>query len=210
MQHALKTRKDLHLKRKAFHVLTILGIMICMVLLSRTLCWTLYFVVGVPLLLLDLSRPYSEKLNEKLVGIMGPVIRNYEAYSLSGSSYAIVSIGLTYFIFPPMIAQLAVLFLAIGDPMASLVGILVGGPKVFANKSYSGILGGFVFCSLAAVIYFYLIGFEHQTLQLILSCGAIGALSEMLPLKVDDNLTQPLISGVLLSLLSSFYGGLLL
>ena len=39
-------------------------------------------------------------------------------------------------------------------------------------------------------------------------CGLIGAFAELIPIgKLDDNLTQPIISGFFLSLVFYFYGG---
>lgn len=171
-------------------------------------------LVAMPLLLLDLLRPHFPKLNRFSLKIIGPVIRKHEVRQLSGSSYAILGIGFTYFIFPPIIAQLAVLFLAIGDPTASFFGLLFGKIKLLGKKSLEGFLAGIAFCSLAALIYFSLNEFEFsrewsQLITYSLSCGIIGGVAELIPVfGMDDNLSQPLLSSGLLSLFFFLMGGL--
>lgn len=214
MLQKLKTRGDLHLSRKAFHMLSILGILMCMIFLPVWLCWTIYFLVGIPLVIMDYFRKYFPAFNRFSLKIIGPVIRKHEIRHMSGSSYAIIGIGISFLIFPKPICFLTVLFLAIGDPIASFFGLLFGKSKIFGNKSYWGTFAAFAFCSLAAFVFISLypksMGVEGlwSTLALSLACGLVGALSELMSFfQVDDNLSQPLVSGLLLTLLFWQVGG---
>ncbi len=214
MLEHLKTQADLHLARKAFHLFSILGILICMIFWPAWLCWTVYALVGVPLIVMDYFRRHFPAFNRFALKVIGPVIRKHEIRRLSGSSYAIIGIGLCYLIFPKPISLLSVLFLAIGDPIASFFGLLYGKTKIMAKKSFVGTLAAFSFCSLAAFIFFLLypnsVGAESAValIALSLACGAIGAISELLSFfGIDDNLSQPMVSGVLLSLLFWQIGG---
>jgi dolichol kinase len=210
----LKTQADLHLARKVFHFLSILGILLCMIVLPVWLCWTLYVLVGLPLVGLDFFRRYSPDLNRCSLKVFGPVIRKHELKKLTGSSYAILGIGLCFLIFSKPISLLAVLFLGIGDPIATLFGLLFGRRKILGNKSFFGTAAAFGFCSLGAFIF---LSFDSRPLTdpsglelaaFSLACGAIGAVSELLSFwKLDDNLSQPVVSGVLLTLLFMHIGG---
>lgn len=204
----LKSRADLHIARKVFHSATVLGILLCMVFLPPSLNWTIYFTIGLPLVLLDRFRTSFPKVNHFLLKTLGPVVRKHEAHKMTGASFAIIGIGLAYFLFPKPIACLAVLFLAIGDPMASLFGVCFGKIKLIGQKSLVGTLAGFFFCSLSAFIFLTLQ--SHTDIEgLILKSllfGAVGAVSELVDLKVDDNLSQPLVSSTLLTAIISLTG----
>lgn len=215
MLESLKTHGDLHLARKAFHVGCLMFIFILMLLLPRWICWVLYATVGVPMILIDYFRRYSPKLNTLFLKVVGPFLRKHEARKLSGSSYAGIGVGLVFLIFPKPTCLLAVLFLGIGDPTASLFGLLYGKKKIFGKKSVVGSFAAFVACSIATFIFlcFYMISSQHSgftyVISLSLACGAIAAVSELVSFfNLDDNLTQPLVSASLLSLLFWQIGGI--
>ncbi len=213
MLQSLKSRADLHIARKIFHMTSLISILLCMVLLPTWLCWTIYGAVGAPLLFLDLSRSRFPKVNRFLLKLTGPIVRKHEVRSLTGASYAIIGVGVVYWIFPNPVAYLAVLFLAIGDPAASLFGLLYGRIKLVGEKSLAGFVAAFFFCFLGALCFFQLtavfkIPAMTQSVGLSLVCGLIGALSELIDLRVDDNLSQPVISSALLLILFSLSGDL--
>lgn len=206
MSNFFKRRKDLHLQRKIFHFITILIIAILMVVCTRKEAWLLYGLVGFPFFIMDVLRTKSHRWNKFALKVVGPIIRKHEVQKVSGSSWAFIGIGLTFFIFPPLIAQLSTLFLAVGDPVASFFGVLFGRTKILNQKSWVGTLAAFIACTLSAALFFYIL--EPFSLSpsrwalIILLSGLIGALTELVPIgRLDDNLTQPLMNGILLSLL---------
>ncbi len=185
-----------------------------MIFMPVWLCWTIYFTVGLPLVAMDYSRRHSPAFNRFTLKILGPVFRKHEIRKLSGSSYAILGVGLCFFLFPKPTSLLAVLFLAVGDPVASFFGLRFGRTKIIDNKSMYGSAAAFVFCSVAAFIFISLypksMGADGwlELYGLSLACGAIGAISELVSFfSIDDNLTQPVVSGALLSLLFLQVGG---
>ena len=213
MLENLRTRADLHLARKLFHMTGVLSILMCIVFLPRWLCWNIYFVLGIPLVVMDFLRPHSPALNRFSLKVIGPVIRKHEVRKASGSSYAILGIGLAYLLLPPLMAQLGVLFLAIGDPVASLCGLLWSRGQIWKNKSLTGLAAAMVSCSIASFIFLKLASpdlIKDQNLFVIsLVCGLVAGFAELVQLfKLDDNLTIPLVSGGWLSLISFvFLGG---
>jgi dolichol kinase len=75
-------------------------------------------------------------------------------------------------------------------------------------------MAALIFCTLAATVFIstsskFFENFEAlQIFYLSLACGAIGAVSELVSFfGLDDNLTQPLVSSALLSLLFWQVGG---
>jgi dolichol kinase len=79
--------------------------------------------------------------------------------------------------------------------------VLYGRNKIFPNKSLQGILGGFCVCAVATFVYMHFEGFPSgKILLLSLLGGFAGAVSELLPLNVDDNFAIPVVSGSLMAL----------
>lgn len=209
MAEKLKSLKDLHLQRKLFHVTGVMIVFACMNYLSENTCWAIYILLGIPFIIWDLSRQHFKTLNKFTLKFFSPVLRDYEEYYLSGVTYLILGVGICFYIFPKEVALLAVLFLAIGDPTASFFGVLYGQDKIIGNKSLQGSLAAFIACTVAAYIFFYSKSFllDHILVVSFIS-GFIAAIAELLPVgRLDDNLTQPLVSSVLLSLLFYFFGG---
>lgn len=214
MFKSLKSHADLHLARKTFHVATVMIMFLCMMFLSEQTCWLIYFSVGLPLVLLDLIRQYSRNLNRILLKILGGIVRKTEVHRLTGGSYAILSIGLTYWLFPKPVSLLAVLFLALGDPTASFFGLLYGKTKLIGKKTLAGSVAAMSICALATLIFFKV---QSESLTdwnwlsltaLSIVCGLIAASSELIRIgKLDDNFIQPLANAVLLSILFIFIKG---
>lgn len=199
----LHLRSDLHLARKAWHM--IMGMVMCLIYfsaLSRTAAVvTLGCFLGFDLLL-ETVRLRSTVVNEKLMKVWGPFMRSCEVNRVSGVPYYIAATLLAIGIFPKPIALLSILYLALGDPMASLVGILYGkhGPKVASGKSLIGTTAGIFVCVATTVLFFqtiYPLPLNHALLLAVVG-GVAGGTAELLPLDVDDNFSIPVVSGFVL------------
>lgn len=97
-------------------------------------------------------------------------------------------------------------YLAFGDGFASLVGMTVGGPRLFWNskKSLSGFLGYVVFGFLgAAFLYGFVAARVPSAWELgcLLAAALVGAAVESLPSELDDNVLPPLVAATALALL---------
>lgn len=211
MLEQMKTTSDLHLQRKAFHMATVFSIFLCMVYFDQKINWTIYVVAGVPALMLDVFRHSSTRLNQFTLKVLKPVLRVSEINKISGAGWTVISVGLAYALFPTPIAQLSVLFLAVGDPIASAFGLKFGSKKIFGAKSFEGFLAGQIACTIAA--YFFLkhvVKLDEMLILMSFLCGLIGAFSELFTIgKLDDNFTQPLMSAAMLTVTFYLYGGLL-
>ncbi len=111
--------------------------------------------------------------------------------------------------------MLAVLFLAFGDPIASIAA------KYFrsqgsvtpwlVNRSWEGTLSAGAACFFITFGMSFILFAKHDFMVgerwiLALVGGACAAIGESLPLRTDDNLSIPLIAGSLLWLYASFTG----
>lgn len=120
-----------------------------------------------------------------------------EKRRISSMTLLLFSIVLTILIFDKYIASLALLFLILGDLGAWAIGKAFGKIKVL-DKTLEGTIACFVICALIAFIFFKIFQFN-------LIIGIMGAfvatLIELYPIQ-DDNLTIPLVSAVVMTILS--------
>ncbi len=111
-----------------------------------------------------------------------------------GAFYFYLSSAVSLFLFPLPVALLSITVLALGDSFSTAVGIF-GKRKIFYNrrKTWEGTIAGFA----AAFAGCFLIN-----PYLALPAAFFGMFVESLPLKIDDNLTMPILTGIALSVIA--------
>lgn len=203
LTRSLPVRNDLHLTRKIWHMLTGLAIISCyMSGMGQGMALTILGVLFAWSVIMETMRLRNPSLNEKCVRFFGAVIRSHEVNKVSGMPYYLASAVVAIAVFPKPVAILSLLYLALGDPLASLFGILYKerSVKIFnGSKSLHGTAAGYVVCALATWIYLRSTGmYGLDLIRLTLLGGFAGSFAELLPLDLDDNFTIPVISGFIL------------
>lgn len=151
--------------------------------------------------LIETARLRIPTFNKQVLRVMGPFMRAHEANAPSALPHYILSSLICVGIFPQPIAVLSILYLAVGDPTASLFGILFGHRSIrFSNgKSLVGTLAGIGVCFLVGLLFLLSLGFPLSSVFVLSVVGALaGGLAEHLPMELDDNLSIPVISGFVL------------
>ena len=147
---------------------------------------------------LDLARFRTPYLNRLFLRWLAPFLKSDEAFKITGATYLLIATFLCFLVLRQEIAVMALLFLALGDPVAGLVGGRTPGPRIF-GKSPGG-TAAFILVSLAVVAVLTASGVIQYHWALV--AGAVlAALVEVAPIPVDDNLTIPLVSGLFMNLL---------
>lgn len=207
---AFKQRSDIHWARKIWHFLGVIAILVIFHNVSRPMALILITATMLAFVSLDVARQFSPRLNEILLVFFRPFIREHERQSLAGTSYLLVGVFIIIVFFPKDIVTLALLFLAVADPLASLVGLRMGKDKIIGQKSLQGSMAAFFACTILAAGFFYSRGLMTERIMIVsLLSGLIGAISELIPVgKLDDNFTFPVVSSSLLYLLLWLFGGL--
>ncbi len=194
---SLHLRSDLHLARKFWHSLC--GFGIALVYGSGVSQGVLLATFG-SLLLLDAVfewlRLKSPALNMVLIKFWGPIMREREVNQWSGMFYYLISTVVLIAFFPRVVAILSILYLALGDPVASLFGILYGDTaKRFSNgKSIIGVFAGVFTCILATAVLLSSVIVGFKLWIICIGGGLIGGAAELLPIDVDDNVLIPIVS----------------
>ena len=198
----LHIRNDIHLARKIWHF--VMGMVIVFIYLSGVSRVSGVLMLASALgfdLFLETLRLRNDHFNTTMLKFWGPIMRSHEFKNMSTAPHYICSSMLAIGIFPKPVAVLSILYLACGDPMASLIGILYGnkGPRFANGKSAIGTAAGVVVCALVTFIYLKSISIpDGTTLILSIIGGLAGGMVELFPFDVDDNFTIPVISGFIL------------
>jgi dolichol kinase len=135
---------------------------------------------------------------------LGHMLRDAEAHTLTGATYVTLASLLTILLYDKPIAVSVLLFLQISDALASLIGIRFGKAR-FLGKSLAGSTAFFVSAGVIGVLVF------PDRPALAISGALVGTIVEALPLrlgafKVDDNLSIPLITGAVMTMLQEVCG----
>lgn len=199
----LPVRSDLHLTRKIWHM--VMGLIVVSCYMSGGVSQSTAVTVLGAFLAVNLVgesiRLRNPVVNELCIRFFGPLLRTNEVHRVSGMPYFVASALVAIAVFPKPVAVLALLYLALGDPIASLFGILYSrrSVRIFDGKSLHGTAAAFAVCALATWLYLRSTGLQGLNLiRLTLLGGFAGALAELLPLELDDNFTIPIVSGFIL------------
>lgn len=151
-------------------------------------------------LILEISRFFFPQFNRQLFKTLGAVLKQEESRSrISGTTYFLFGSLLTVIFFTKPIAIAALFFLIFGDAASALVGVKWGRIKI-GQKSVEGSLAFFSSCLFIAIILKYT--YLGMDLGVALWGALAATLTELMPLPVNDNLSIPLCSALVMAAMS--------
>ena len=162
---------------------------------DRTEMLSILIPVFLLMLVIDISRLRHWRLWASVVSpVFGRMIRQHESDGdFTGATYILLSFCLTIGLFDKPIAVAALAFIIVGDTFAALIGRRWGRHR-FRTKSVEGSLG----CLVGTIIVALLVP------ELAIVVGLIGAVvatvTEALSFGIDDNISVPLVSGLIMTL----------
>ena len=118
-------------------------------------------IVAAGSLALDLIRLRTSWLSRVFVQRYSSILKSEEEQRITGPTYMFIGACLSFLLFDKPIAVVVLFFLALGDPVAALVGRQMPGPRI-SGKSPVGTLA-FVGASLLVVVF--LVFWEVTTFQ---------------------------------------------
>jgi dolichol kinase len=180
------TRKDLQLGRRLVHLAngSAIATAYALIFTHQQIVHT-FGSIACLVYILDRVRIHYPELLERAPWINSLLFRAEEQFKES------------LLTFPKMLALIAIYTLAIADPLSALVGITWGRHHVVPGKSVEGSLAFFVATAAitAVVLRVTTVVAPGPIAVAALAIGLAGAVFEMLPLRLDDNLTIPLFVG---------------
>jgi dolichol kinase len=119
-----------------------------------------------------------------------------------------IAVLLTIISVPKLAALVAIYTLAVADPFAAVVGIRYGRRRIARNRSLEGSLAFFAATlAIAALVFGY--GTDASTLAIVAAASTIALVAagcELLPLRIDDNLTIPIFVGFATWTIAAIFG----
>lgn len=150
-------------------------------------------------LCLELARLRSLRLNRAFFRYLPLALKEPEASTITGATYLLLGSVVAFLVFDRAIAVAALLFLSIGDPLAGVVGERFGRHRFFGRS-----LEGSLACLAGGMVTAVLLWMAHLDVSLpAMAVGVVAAtLTEAAPLPLDDNLSIPLVSGGIISVVT--------
>ncbi|MBI5696700.1 MAG: hypothetical protein HZC51_13390 [Nitrospirae bacterium] len=145
---------------------------------------------------IDVARLKTPAFNEFMYAHFSRFIRESEKDRLTGTPWYVLGVLLAAALYDLPVAAYAVAFLACGDVAATTVGERWGTIKISGVKSLQGTLA---FIVVASLVGFLISRVFYPVSPAVFLVGAlVAAMVEILPLKLDDNLTVPVVSGAVM------------
>lgn len=203
---ALDHIKPRNYSRNLFHVSVGL---VCILAYELLLTRTALIAVGASLLglflFMEVLRRYSAYWNEHFVQrLFGAISRPGEAYRIPSATWYTVALLLGAIFLSQHAVELGALVLAVGDPAASLAGKRWGSRKLLGQKSWVG-SGAFVLITFVIATGFLWLVVPGvgltRALPIAGALSLVGAVTELVSRRVDDNFSIPLAVGLLATIL---------
>ncbi|HEX9976025.1 MAG TPA: SEC59/DGK1/VTE5 family protein [Dehalococcoidales bacterium] len=183
------------MKRGLFHMFAGLSIPIAALFLSQTVMLISVGIVTLAFWLIEVLRLKYPAVNRLFLLVFKAVVREEETSRLTGASYMLLASLLAVWVFPRDIAVLALSFLAVGDPLATIIGQRWGRRRIF-GKTLEGDLACLIAC-IAVGLVFRQVGVDLAWPTILL--GALSAtVAQAVSLPINDNLTIPLFAGLVM------------
>ena len=194
------------LPRRLWHIGGGLSLPIAGLLVPQQIFLPALISLTTAFLLVEAIRLSFPGVNRRLVTCFQALLREREASTLTASAYLLIAACSVFILYDKSIAAIALTFVALGDPVAGMVGGLkeypphltpylargVWGRRGIRNKSLSGSCACLVTCLAAGAI---LAAIAHVALWVVVVGAICATLVEFLSLWLNDNLTIPLVAG---------------
>ena len=205
----LSTRHNMQIMRRLFHMANGAAIA-TLYLVSFSHSQMVHFLGTIACLLyvVEQVRVNYPETAAKLLPFTRFIMRAEEQLKESAMVPFAMAVLLTIITFPKHIALVGIYTLAFADPLSAIIGIRFGKHKISPTRSYEG-SGAFFFATFFTSLFIlagYSGGFTFSAFMVSFILGIACTLFDMIPLKIDDNLTIPLFTSVALWTICTLLG----
>jgi dolichol kinase len=188
------SRSSLQLPRRIFHMINGGAVAVVYSFLTHSLAVHILGIFACILYIFEQIRINYPEYNKKLNKFYKYFLRAEEQLKESSMIPYVMGLLLTIISFPKMIAICSILTLALADPLSAIVGIKFGKKKIMKNKTFEGSMAFFVTCFFCLLIPLSLYSSNpfYKVFFVSILTSAMTSYVELLPLKIDDNLTIPI------------------
>lgn len=169
----------------------------------------IFFAIAAIVVPTDYLRRNNDKLNQIFVKVLGPILRQHElaGNKLCGASFVAISACITFLFFKAPIAVTAFCVLVISDGCAAIIGKSFPSQPFF-EKSISGAAGFFATGLIVLIVCgnIFDVGFLFYLFAIISLFFVTIVESRPSLMKVDDNLTIPVIFALSMAAFDLIWG----
>lgn len=171
-------------KRKIVHFASaIIGLSI--IYLDREVILPLLIVSAIIFPLLDYMRINNKFVSNFYNSYFHSITRSFESKKLTGASFVFWGALITYILFEPKVAGIALIVMSLADANAAIIGVGYGNTKLL-NKSLEGSFAFYV--TTFTILYIFKI-----PLIISLFISVIATFTELIEIpKINDNISIPL------------------
>ncbi len=179
-------------KRKIVHFASaIIGLSI--IYLDREVILPFLIVSAIIFPLLDYMRINNKFVSNFYNSYFHSITRSFESKKLTGASFVFWGALITYILFEPKVAGIALIVMSLADANAAIIGVGYGKTTLF-NKSLEGSFAFYV--TTLTILYIFKI-----PLIISLFISVIATFTELIEIpKINDNISIPLSVAFFLSI----------
>ncbi|HMQ69913.1 MAG TPA: SEC59/DGK1/VTE5 family protein [Ignavibacteria bacterium] len=159
------------------------------------------------LILLDILRAKYDAVGDLYLRFMKPILRGHEIEKnnsfFTGGTYITISFLLCVVLFPKPLAITAMFIVIFCDSMAALIGKSKG-KHFIANKTVEGSLA-FLVTGIIIIILTPKISDSLSEYYIGIFAVFLSAVFELVPVRIDDNISIPLFFGLIYLLLYNIF-----
>lgn len=204
------TRHDLHLGRRLFHAVNGTSTATAYALLfTHEQVIHIFGTIACLVYILDRVRiAYPEFVARRAPIVNRLFVRAEEQVRESAMIPYAIAVLLTILTVPKPAALVAIYTLALADPLAAIVGIQWGRRRIAHNRSLEGSLAFFfTTLAIAATVLWQTTGAPWTAIAgAAVTIAVASAVCELLPVRIDDNLTIPLFVGFTTWITAGLFG----
>jgi diacylglycerol kinase (CTP) len=193
------TRHDLQLGRRLFHLANGLAIAMAYALLfTHEQVVRIFGTIACVVYIADRIRiAYPDTVARRAPWVNRIFLRAEEEVREAAMTPFAIAVLLTILTVPKLAALIAIATLAVADPLAAVVGIRFGRRRITHNRTVEGSLAFFVATvAIATVVLRWGASAAPASIAGISTTIGLAAVGcELLPLRIDDNLTIPIFVG---------------
>ena len=204
------TRYDLQLARRFFHLANGVATATAYALLfTHEQVVHIFGAIACIVYILDRVRiAYPEAIVRRAAWVNRTFLRAEEQVREAAMTPFAIAVLLTILTVPKLAALVAIYTLAIADPLAAVIGIRFGRRRITHNRSLEGSAAFFAATTAIAAAVFHW-GTTASAATIVWTAVTIGfaaAVCELLPLRIDDNLTIPIFVGFATWAITALFG----
>jgi dolichol kinase len=204
------TRHDLQLGRRVFHLVNGVATATAYALLfTHEQVVRIFGTIACVVYIVDRVRiAYPDVVARRAPWVNRFLLRAEEEVREAAMTPFAIAVLLTILTVPKRAALVAIYTLAIADPLAAIVGIRFGRRRVTHNRTVEGSCAFFAATvTIAAVVLHWGDNAPPRAVGgAALAIGLIALACELMPLRIDDNLTIPIVVGLTTWLVCAWLG----